>query len=96
MSYSFSVTAATKDEAGKKVEEQLAQVVAGQPVHDFDRQTAQDAAEAIIEHLASPGEGQEVCVYVSGSLGWNSEPAANNFTSANVSVTASIRDKAES
>lgn len=96
MSYSISATAATKDEVGKKVEEQLAQVVTSQPVHEFDRQTAQDAAEAVIEHLVAPGEGQEVTVYVSGSLGWNGDPAANSFTSANLSVTASIRDKATS
>lgn len=48
MSYSITATAATKDEAGKKVEEQLAQVVASQPVHEFDRQTAQNAAEAVL------------------------------------------------
>lgn len=93
MSYSFSATAATKDEAGKKVEEKLAEVVASQPVHDFDRQTAQDAAEAVIEHLASPGEDQEVVVHVSGSLGWSNEPAANSFTSASLSISASILPK---
>lgn len=37
MSYSFSITAESKDEAGKKVEAELAKIVEAQPVHDFDR-----------------------------------------------------------
>lgn len=95
MSYSFSTTAATKDEAGKKVEEQLAQVVQSQPVHEADRQAAQDAAEGMINCLAEPGEGQEIIVYVSGSLGWSgSYPDSYTLTNSNVSVQASVRDKA--
>lgn len=95
MSYSFAVRAATKDEAGKKVEEELGKVVASQPVHDFDRQAAQDAAEAFIEKLVDPAEGQEVFVYVSGSLGWKDvgDDAAGKFASANISVQASIQPK---
>jgi hypothetical protein len=44
MSYSFSITAKTKGEAGEKVEAELAKVVNGQPSHEADRQAAQDAA----------------------------------------------------
>lgn len=45
MSYSFSITAGSKSEAAKKVEEQLAAVVQGQPSHAADRRAAQNAAE---------------------------------------------------
>lgn len=41
MSYSFSVTADNKDDAGKKVEAELTKVVASQPEHEFDRQGEQ-------------------------------------------------------
>lgn len=97
MSYSFSITAGSKDEAGKKVEEQLAQVVASQPIHEADRQAAQDTAEGMINCLADPGDGKEISVYVSGSLGWSGVyPDSHAVTSSNVSVTASVRDKATS
>jgi hypothetical protein len=56
MSYSFSVTASSKDEAGKKVDAELANVVNGQPTHKHDRQAAQDAAEAFINVLREPAE----------------------------------------
>lgn len=95
MSYSFSITAADQDEAGKKVEAELAKVVQQQPVHEADRQAAQDAAEGIINSLPAPGEGKEMVVYVSGSLGWNgSYPDSHVLSSGNVSVSVSIRDKA--
>jgi hypothetical protein len=92
MSYSFAITAASKDEAGKKVEEELGKVVEAQPVHEHDRQAAQDAAEAFINALAEPGEEQQIAVSVSGSLGWTDE-TARNFTSTSVSVYARIEAK---
>lgn len=90
MSYSFSVVADTKDEAGVKIEAELAKVVEGQPTHEADRQAAQDAAEAIIDVLDDPGENECVNVYVAGSLGWRSE---NHFISANVNISASLSTK---
>ena len=94
MSYSFIVTADTKDDAGKKVEEQLGQVVASQPSHEFDRQVAQNAAEGFIDVLADPKEGEEIYVSVVGSLSWSGDPAPNVFSNASVSVHASVRTKA--
>ena len=87
MSYSFSVVAGSKDEAGVKVEAELGKVVASQPSHEFDRQAAQDAAEAFIDVLREPGEGERVGVSVSGSLSWQS---ADVFTGASVNVSAWI------
>lgn len=87
MSYSFQIAATTKDQAGKLVEEELGKVVAAQPVHDNDRQQAQDAAEALINLLVEPKEGECIRIYMSGSLGW---VADNAFTNANVSVQVSI------
>jgi hypothetical protein len=87
MSYCFSVKAASKDEAGVKVEAELGKVVEWQPTHAADRQAAQDAAEAFINLLTDPGEGECIQVNVSGSLSWRD---ADVFTHANVSVSASI------
>lgn len=91
MSYSFGITAATKDEAGEKVEAELTKVVVAQPSHDTDRQAIQDAAEAFINMLTEPGEGECIRVDVYGSLSWRGEGV---FTSANVNVSAYITAKA--
>lgn len=97
MSYSFSVKAANRDDAGKKVEDELAKVVQSQPVHEGDRQAAQDAAEGMIDCVPEPGEGEEIIVNVSGSLGWKgSYPDSHVINSAHVSVSVSVRDKASS
>lgn len=90
MSYSFGIQADSKGEVAGLVEAELDKVVASQPIHENDRKVAQDAAEACVEQLVEPGEGEVVSVSVSGSLGWRAE---GEFTSANVSVSASVRQK---
>jgi hypothetical protein len=85
MSYSFSVTAATKSEVGTKIEAELAKVVASQPSHKADKQAAQDAAQAFIDVLRDPAESEVVGVSMSGSLSWQTEGA---FFSASVNVNA--------
>lgn len=90
MSYSFTVKADTKDEAGVKVEAEFGKVVASQPIHDRDRQAAQDAAETFIDILKEPSENECVQVHVSGVLSWAD---VNTFTGANVNVSASIVPK---
>jgi hypothetical protein len=93
MSYSFSITAASRDEAGKKVEEQLALVVSSQPSHGADRQAAQDAAEAFINTLTEPGENEQVSVNMSGSLGWRGSVDDGVFTHASINISAAIVSK---
>lgn len=90
MSYSFSITADSKDEAGVKVEAELAHVVLTQPVHEHDRQAAQNVAEAFIDLLTEPQPGEHFVVSVNGSLGRRSE---GHFLHANVAVAASIQPK---
>lgn len=85
MSYSFSVTAATKAEAKEKIAAEFDRVLASQPVHAVDRDAAQAAAEAFVEMLGEPIEGQHIAVTVYGSVGWRGE---NDFTSASVGVNA--------
>ena len=87
MSYSFSITAYTKDDAGVKVEAELGKVVLAQPAHEADRQAAQDAAEAFIDVLREPAEGEIINVSMSGSLSWQTD---NVFTGAGVNVNAWI------
>lgn len=88
MSFSFTVTAASKAEALVKIEEQFASVVQSQPTHAADQQTVTAAAAASVNTLVDPSETEVVYVSVSGSLGWRGE---GEFTSASLSVTASIR-----
>lgn len=90
MSYSFSVTAATKAEAKEKIAEEFDKVLASQPVHQVDRATTQAAAEAFVDMLVDPNEDQQVSVSVNGWVGWRAE---GEFTSASGSVTASITAK---
>jgi hypothetical protein len=90
MSYSFTIKADTKDEAGVKVEAKLGEVVNAQPAHEADRQAAQNAAEAFIEVLREPNADECVNVSVSGSLSWSEEKV---FTGANVSVHAYLGPK---
>lgn len=90
MSYSFSIVADTKDEAGVMVEAALGDVALSQPSHAYDRQAAQDAAEAFIDVLADPSESECIHVSVSGSLSWREESV---FTGASVSVSASVHPR---
>jgi hypothetical protein len=90
MSYSFSILADTKDDAGVKVEAELGKVVTAQPSHEYDRQAAQNAAEAFIDVLRDPREGECVGVSMSGSLIWREGYV---FTGASVNVNAWVGPK---
>lgn len=90
MSYSFTVRAATKAEAKRKVAEELAKVVELQPVHAEDRPEAQAAADGFID-LVREDETKELQISVNGSLGWN-EPEV--FCSAGFSVSVYLQPKA--
>jgi len=68
MSYSFTVRAASKEEAISKVAAELDKVVELQAVHAADREQAQTAAEAFIAVVPDPKDDQDLSVSVSGSL----------------------------
>lgn len=87
MSYSFSVRASSKDEAGVKVEAELAKVMLAQPVHERDRQAAQDAAEAFINILSEPGAGECISLSINGSLSWR---GVGDFSGSSFSVQTAI------
>jgi len=89
MSYSFSVTAPGKDAVVREVKEQMASVVAGQPVHARDQdliETSVASAAALLADDASRDVGVAVC----GSLIWSgeNEPGKESLESVSVSVTA--------
>lgn len=93
MSYSFYFAAATKDDAKRGVAEKMASVVEQQPNHKVDQEAAVNAANAFIDVLADPAEGEEVSVSMSGSVGWRTANDAPIYTGASVQVGASIRAK---
>lgn len=87
MSYSASVKAKTKAEAKGAVVEKFNEIVAGQPVHQADRDAAQSAVKAFIDTLTEPGDEQQISVSFSGSLSWREEGV---FTGAGMNVSASL------
>jgi hypothetical protein len=95
MSYSFSFAADTKAEAKQKIADQFDTVVAGQPPHAADRDAAVACGQAFVDILTDPAEGAEVYVTMYGSLSWQHDDP-KQFRSANVSMSAHLRDKAQS
>lgn len=67
MSYSFAVKAASKAEAKQLVAAELDSVLASQPIHEADRQSAEAAAGAFID-LLRDDDGLDVLVSVHGSV----------------------------
>jgi hypothetical protein len=96
MSYSFAITGISKVDAAAKVAAEFDQVIVNQPTHAADKEGAVAAANAFINLLGEPGDGEQIAVFMYGSLGWDhSEPSSGDtmptaFLSGNVSVSASI------
>ena len=91
MSYSFSVKAATVDEAKTKVREELAKVIQSQPVHKADVDQATDAAMSFLALLRGPKEAEEVYVSMNGSV-W-AQDAGTGLNSASVNVSVGFTQK---
>jgi hypothetical protein len=67
MSYSFNVRAPSKASALAGVETKLDEVVAAQPIHAHDRETAGSVAGELLTLIGEPDDGEEMSVNVSGS-----------------------------
>jgi hypothetical protein len=93
MSYSFTVTGASKAAAKQLIADSFANVVSSQPSHAADRDAAVSTASAFVDTLAEPSDGSEIVVSMNGSLGWRQE-APEQFLHASVSAHASLRPKA--
>jgi hypothetical protein len=90
MSYSFAITGISKVDAAAKVAAEFDQVIVNQPTHAADKEGAVAAANAFINLLGEPGDGEQIAVIMYGSLGWHSDNPPTAFLSGNVSVSASI------
>jgi hypothetical protein len=89
MSYSFTVKAATKDDAKAAVEAAFDNVVAQQPIHARDKAAALANASAVIDLLMDVPADKHVSVSVNGYVGWmlgDDQP----LNSASVSAGASL------
>lgn len=93
MSYSFQFGAASKDDAKRQAAEKMASVAQQQPNHKVDQEAAVNAAGAFIDVLREPGDGEEVFVSMSGSVGWNTANEVTTYSTASAQVSASIRAK---
>jgi hypothetical protein len=87
MSYSFTVSGATKEEAASQVDEKMAAVVEGQPEHKADKEMAVATAKAMIDILSDLGPGERISVTVSGHVSWREK---GKYTAASLNVGASI------
>lgn len=94
MSYSFNVKAATKAEVLEQAKAKMAEVVQAQPIHARDQEQAIATSETMLGLIADPADGEEVSVYVSGTLGWRGDMAAPEaIISAGVNVSVSVHTK---
>ena len=89
MSYSFSVKAATKAELGTKIQEELAKVVASQPIHAADTGQALTAAWSIFS-LLPDDPARDITASISGSI-WKNE-AGFQSVSLNLNFGFAARD----
>ncbi len=89
MSYSFSVKAATKEEAKEGVAKQIEQVAASQPIHAKDLPSAQAAAGAFIDILDHE-VGKEISLSMSGSVSYKYNPGGEEpISQANLNINVS-------
>lgn len=90
MFYGFSVRAATREELSDLIEAEFDKIVALQPIHDADREAAQNAAEGFVSALPDT-EGMEFSVSVSGSVSWSgSYPEDYSVMCAGINISASL------
>ncbi|TCG08356.1 hypothetical protein BZM27_12535 [Paraburkholderia steynii] len=85
MSYSFTVTAATKDEAYALAEKEFDAVVAVQPNHATDKQPALANIDAALD-LLSDDDAQDIRVSCNGSLMWVTD--ADVITGVSIAANA--------
>lgn len=88
MSYSFTVKAATKDEAKAAVLLEMDKVVAQQPIHARDKDPTIAAANAMIDLLVDD-PSRHVQVHVHGSVSWI-DVLRDDLASAQVGVAAQL------
>lgn len=85
MSYSFTITAATKALAAEKAAMEFDQIVSVQPNHAKDREHALANLLSVLELMADD-DTQDVRVSCSGSLMWISD--ADQITGGNINASA--------
>ena len=94
MSYSFSVTADTKEDATRQIREQFDAVVVAQPSHASDKEPVVVAAQSLVRLLAEPHDGDEIYVNMYGWLGWHRD-VPEEFLCASAAINVSLRNKSK-
>lgn len=92
MSYSFSVSGATKAAVKQLIADGFKNVVETQPSHAADRDAAVACASAFVDTLADPRDGAEIVVSMHGSLGWKHD-VPEEFLSGSIGVSVTLRNK---
>jgi len=90
MSYSFTVRAATKEDAKAQASAKYAEVLQAQPSHATDMAAAEAAAFTVIDLLPAAAD-RDVVVNCSGSVGWRGVWGADHeVTGLAISVGAHL------
>lgn len=88
MSYSFSVRGATKQAILSAVAEEMAKVVASQPVHAADQQAVMANATAVVGLMADD-ESRDISISCNGSI-WT---GVGGVQKVGISASANFIDK---
>lgn len=87
MSFSFNVTAKSKDDAKAQVAEQMRAVASSQVSHVKDEAAINATVSSYLDMLDTI-DGHTISVSVSGSIGWNEGPdGKKTYTGAGISVS---------
>lgn len=92
MSYVFTIQADSKEDATTKLTAAFDNVLATQPAHEVSLPPARVAAEAYLDLLCEPREGQEIRVCVDGYLGWRD---AGEYDDLRVTITAVLTERVD-
>ena len=89
MSFSFTISAKTKDEVKELASAEMDKVISGQADHAHDKDAVVNACVAYANLLNGYEDGDTISLSVSGSLGWSSSSGdAHKYTGAGLNVSA--------
>ena len=91
MSYSFTITEATKERALNAVRAQMTEIAIGQPAHEVDKEAVVKTAKDFIDMLVDPVGNEYIGVSVSGYVSWRGDSAEKKFTGASVNISAYLK-----
>lgn len=89
MSFSFAISATSKEAVREAASAEMDKIISGQPDHAHDKDAVVNACAAYADLLNGFEDGDTISVSVSGSLGWSSSSGEHHkYTGAGLSISA--------